>query len=491
MLILCCNGSRKLFSVLSTPFCMKLCEKTVFLRGLSRKILTTNKSVKIPKKNRNTRFSERFYKRKDGIGKKSAFFSRKIALKTPKQMVEGFHSLGLMSCVVDAIHKDVFALLYKVCPTDIQILAIPQILRNLLSKQPFKTFLLAAETGSGKTLAYVAPILHILKMEELKSSNIDEVRLQGKPRCIILVPTAELVHQVQRLLKQMSHRVKFRSSFVISSSSLDFIKKNVLTLPSDFLVATPFQIYKFIQEKKPIMDETRYMVIDEADTLLDVSFRSLVLFILNAAIKLKLLIFCSSVVSQKFNRFLSKYYPDFSKIETSRLHTISKKILFKVIDAQKDFKNNKKLACLSILEKIAKDKSDTSKKIVIFFNERKQSDEFAEYLRNKGFSAFSLTKYAKDRLSTIHNFIYGTSMDKSYLSILVTTDLNSRGVDTIGLKNVILFDVPYNSADFIHRLGRVGRGGKRGKAYLILGKEKNCQWINEIKESIRIGKALI
>ncbi|KAG5513566.1 hypothetical protein PMAC_000998 [Pneumocystis sp. 'macacae'] len=479
-----------MFFVLSRPFCMKNCEKILIQRNLSRKILTTNKSLKIVEKVRKIKFSEKPYKRNSSIRKNNAFFSRETALKT-QHSVEGFHSLGLMPSIVDAIHKDVFSLLRGVSPTNIQILAISRILRFLPSKQLFKTFLLAAETGSGKTLAYIAPILHILKMEESKSLDVNEVRRQGKPRCIILVPTAELVYQVQRLLKQMSHRVKFRSISLTSSFSLNFIKKNILTSPSDFLVATPFQIYKFIQEKKLFINETGYIVIDEADTLLDVSFRSLVLFILNAAIRLKLLIFCSSVVSQKFNRVLSKYYPDFSKIETSRLHTISKKILFKVVDAQKNFKNNKKLACLSILEKIAKDKNDNSKKIVIFFNERKQSDEFAEYLKDKGFSAFSLTKYAKDRLSTIHNFIYDNSMDKSYLSILVTTDLNSRGVDTIGLKNVILFDVPYNSADFIHRLGRVGRGGKRGKAYLILGKEKNRQWINEIKESIRIGKALI
>ncbi|KAG4305899.1 hypothetical protein PORY_000809 [Pneumocystis oryctolagi] len=476
------NCSLRRFPVCLCFFRFKNVEKRIFQKGLSRKIWI-EKSVGV-KKVKGFKLGEKSYRRRS-ILKERGFFLKK------KCVSEGFQSLGLIPSVVDAIHKDVLSSLRTVYPTPIQFLAIPKILRSFFLKQSSKTFLLAAETGSGKTLAYVAPILHILKMEEKMSSNVDSIRLVNSPRCIILVPTAELVRQVYLLLKQMSHNVKFRPVFTISSLSLSFIKKNILTTVSDVLVATPFQIYRFIQEKKLIMNEVRYIVADEADTLLDTSFSSLVLFILNAATKLKLLIFCSSVVSRKFDRLLSKYFPDFSRIVTPSLHTISKKISFNIVDAQKDFKNNKKLACVNILEKIIKDETNISKKVIIFFNERKQSDEFAEYLKNKGFSAFSLTKYTKDRLDTIHNFIYGSFSEKSCLSILVTTDLNSRGVDTIGLKNVILFDIPYNPTDLIHRLGRIGRGGKKGKAYLILGKEKNREWVDEIKKSIKIGKALI
>ncbi|KAG4303546.1 hypothetical protein PCK1_000064 [Pneumocystis canis] len=471
------------------PSVVEVWKKIVYQRSLCRRILISNK---LRKGAENLRKTGIFIKKNCVRYKTSnlgCFFPEKNDLKLTKLTINGFQSLGLIPSVVDAIHKDVLFSLHTIHPTTIQILAIPRILKTFLTKKSSKTFLLAAETGSGKTLAYLAPILHILKIEEFESSDIDNIRLQGRPRCIILVPTAELVHQVHRTLKQMSHKVKFRSTVAISLFSSSFIRKNVLSAISDILVATPFQIYKFIQEKKLILDETRYIIVDEADTLLDVSFRSVVMFILNAAVNLKLRIFCSAIVSQKLGRFLCKYYPDIFKIITPKLHTISKKIVLKVINVQKDFKNNKKLACLSILEKIVKDKTDISKKVIIFFNKRKYSDEFAEYLKEKGFSAFSLTKYSKDRLDNIHNFIYGTS-DKSYLSILVTTDLNSRGVDTIGLKNVILFDMPYNSADLIHRLGRIGRGGKKGKAYLLFGKEKNRDWFREVKESIRIGKAL-
>ncbi|KTW29224.1 hypothetical protein T552_01180 [Pneumocystis carinii B80] len=417
-----------------------------------------------------------------------SFFSAKKEVEREELVKKGFLSLGLMSSIVNSIYMDGLRSFCIEGPTKIQILAIPEILKCYLKKTSYRTFILAAETGSGKTLAYISPILHILKLEERDFEGSGELRCQGKPRCIIIVPTAELVKQIHMLLKRMSHGVKIRSSFVMSGCSLDFIKKNVLTSFCDILVATPFQIYKFIEEKKLNLDQTRYMVLDEADSLMDISFRSIVLSILNSANNLKLRIFCSSVVSQKYERFLLKHYPDIYKIVTPELHTISKKISFRLIDAQKTFKNNKKMACLSILERIAK--NDVSKKVIIFFNERKHSDEFAYFLKDKGFHAFSLTKYTKDRLNNIHNFIYGNFSDKS-LSILVTTDLNSRGVDTVGLKNVILFDLPYNHVDLIHRLGRTGRAGKSGKAYLIYGKGENYQWIKKTQESIRIGKPLI
>ncbi|QSL64754.1 hypothetical protein MERGE_002056 [Pneumocystis wakefieldiae] len=393
-----------------------------------------------------------------------------------------------MTPIVNSIQKDVLNLFPAASPTNIQMLAIPGILKCRLEKTSYKTFILAAETGSGKTLAYICPVLHILKMEEQNLEGANDLRCRGKPRCIILVPTAELVQQTHMLLKRMSHTVKFRPSFVMSGCSWNFIKENVLTSVCDILVATPFQIYKFIEEKKLSLDQTRYMIIDEADTLMDISFRSIVLSILNSAVHLKLLIFCSSVVSQKYERFLFQHYSDIYKIVTPELHTISKRISFRLIDAQKAFKNNKKMACLSILEKIAK--CNVSKKVIVFFNERKNSDEFSRFLKDKGFNAFSLTKYTKDRLNNIHNFIYDNFYDKS-LSILVTTDLNSRGVDTFDLKNVILFDLPYNHVDLIHRLGRIGRAGKTGKAYLIYGKGENHEWIRKIRESIRIGKPLI
>ncbi|EMR11779.1 hypothetical protein PNEG_00206 [Pneumocystis murina B123] len=487
MRILCENNLNGFFYIWIRCFSMKIQKKMGLLRFLENKFIKYELEKKFGKM-KNNEFLLSGIERYSSFCGEKLFFLEKKCPKQGKLMIKGFSSLGLMLPIVNSIHKDVLNLFPVVNPTSIQILAIPRILKCYLKKTFYKTFILAAETGSGKTLAYISPVLHILKLEERNLEGINDLRCKGRPRCIILVPTAELVQQIHMLLKRMSHTVKFRSSFVMSGCSWNFIKENVLASVCDILVATPFQIYKFIEEKKLSLDQTRYMIVDEADTLMDISFHSIVLSILNSATNLKLRIFCSSVVSQKYERFLFKHYPDIYKIVTPELHTISKKISFKLIDAQKAFKNNKKMACLSILEKIAK--NDVSKKVIVFFNERKHSDEFSHFLKNKGFHAFSLTKYTKDRLNNIHNFIYGNSYDKS-LSILVTTDLNSRGVDTVGLKNVILFDLPYNHVDLIHRLGRTGRAGKTGKAYLIYGKGENHEWIRKIQESIRIGKPLI
>ncbi|KAG5439674.1 hypothetical protein PCK2_000714 [Pneumocystis canis] len=131
-------------------------------------------------------------------------FPEKNDLKLTKWTRNGFQSLGLITSVVDAIYKDVLGSHSIIHPTTIQNFAIPRILKTCLLKKLSKTFLLAAETGSGKTLAYISPILHILKIEESESSDVDVIRLRGRPRCIILVPTAELAHQVHRTLKQMA-----------------------------------------------------------------------------------------------------------------------------------------------------------------------------------------------------------------------------------------------------------------------------------------------
>ncbi|KAK6517976.1 RNA helicase [Arthrobotrys conoides] len=404
-----------------------------------------------------------------------------------------------------------------------------QFYRGEQPRKSFKTYLIAAETGSGKTLSYVLPLMDTLKRRELlqksvanaeesKHSEILEQKGRwmfdipappvtqdttvGKPFAVILVPTSELVFQVGALLKKLSFIIKLRTEMISKDFSGNVIRSRLFKSSTpDIIVGTPFMIDRITEANPSMLHRTSHIIVDEADSLFDRSFSTLTAPIISRALNLEKLILCSATIPKSLDAYIAKNYPDCKRLVTANLHAVPRRIQLQVVDVMKDrYKGNKSLACAHLCQQIVNDSTEPgfAKRVVVFVNERETTEEVTKYLQETGFNAVSINRDSDSRkiLESFTGEKEASTADwdgirKGGIKILVTTDLASRGVDTKNVKNVILYDVPYTSIDFIHRLGRTGRMGRRGRAWVLVDKDSNQEYVKEVRKTMFLGQALI
>lgn len=383
-----------------------------------------------------------------------------------------------------------------------------------------------------------------LQEEKLRQNNLTLVSpplsnmphpTTGRPRAIILVPTSELVTQVGTLVKAFSHTVKFKAAMISSNYSGKVIR-NRLFSPSgiDILVSTPHLLSSIADSDPNILSRVTHLIVDEADSLLDRGFSPLTSAIIDRATpSLKQLILCSATIPRSLDSFLRKRFPSINRLVTPNLHAIPRRVQLGVVDVERDpYRNNKNLACADTIWSIGKAAADHEgsvkgvmdvKRILVFVNEREKTQEVADYLKSKGVDAIALSRDTPEERQSemLASFTSPAklSMEKTdhpgslsdnqpnYLppgkvappvkrqlpntKVLVTTDLGSRGIDTVAVRHVILYDVPHSTIDFIHRLGRTGRMGRRGRGIVLVGKGDRRDVVKEVREGMFEGKALI
>ncbi|KAM3416879.1 hypothetical protein BST61_g8467 [Cercospora zeina] len=479
---------------------------------------------------------------------------------------ESFNDFDLLPVIKTSISTQALAGQVDVSPSPIQRLAIPALLdtpdgrrrrKKQVQDEPsthMKQFLLAAETGSGKTLAYALPVIDAIKRAEKieaeeqereekakierrkverRMFELDEPEVEdgskGRPRAIILVPTAELVNQVGALLKSLSHTVKFRTAMISAAFTGTVIRSRLFGGGGvDIVVATPHLLSSICESDPNVLARVSHLVIDEADSLLDRSFSPITSGIIDrAAPSLEKLVFCSATIPRSVDTYLNKRYPETKRLVTPNLHAIPRRVQLSVVDIEKvPYQGNRDLACAQTIWDIGKEAAeadeDTEKKIVVFVNEREKTTELAGYLKSKGIDATALSRDSDDRkqaetLAAFTGAAVPTTRDGAKKAahkehdpgnflrpspdpaprqlnntkVLVMTDIGSRGIDTLLVKHVILYDVPHTSIDFIHRLGRVGRMGKRGRGIVLTGKHDRKDIVKEVREGMFRGQALI
>lgn len=370
----------------------------------------------------------------------------------------------------------------------------------------------------------------------------------GRPRAIILVPTSELVTQVGSLTKLLSHTVKFRSGLISSAYSGKVIR-NRLFAPTgiDVLISTPHLLASISESDPNILSRVSHLIIDEADSLLDRSFAPSTSAVIDKTTpSLQKLILCSATIPRSLDSYLGKRFPDMRRLVTPNLHAIPRRVQLGVVDVEKEpYRGNKTLACADTIWSIGKAAAEhapgdseqaNAKRILVFVNEREKTLEVAEYLHSKGIDAVALNRDTPEQRQseTLGAFtvrsppkvepetnsngtpsspppIGGSNyvpfnrtpaaavavtsrLPRRHLpntKVLVTTDLGSRGIDTLAVRHVILYDVPHSTIDFIHRLGRTGRMGRRGRGIVLVGKNDRRDVVREVKEGMFKGQALI
>lgn len=323
----------------------------------------------------------------------------------------------------------------------------------------------------------------------------------------------------------------------------------------DLVISTPHLLSSITESDPNILSRVSHLVIDEADSLLDRSFSPTTSSIIDrASPSLKQLIFCSATIPRSLDSYIAKRFPDTRRLVTPNLHAIPRRVQLSVVDIEKvPYQGNRNLACAQVIWDIGKEGAEDGegesreKKILVFVNEREKTEELAEYLRSKGIGALALSRDSSDRKSAESLAAFtGSPAPKStpdpsaptspksspsspsktsaispadlshsysptitspspnstsnalppskrlpHTRVLISTDLASRGIDTLPLKHVILYDVPHTSIDFIHRLGRVGRMGRRGRAVVLVGKGDRKDVVQEVRGGMFRGQALI
>ncbi|KAK5632033.1 hypothetical protein RRF57_007747 [Xylaria bambusicola] len=459
---------------------------------------------------------------------------------------ESFSQFHLLPTLKSAISDEVLKGLKDIKPTPIQRLAIPQLLEQKTSRR--KEYLLAAETGSGKTLAYLLPAINALKAAEAVDPDISAWRkgyekqtaamrepgyegpqefdphpTMARPKVIVLVPTAELVDQVGAVAKSLSHAVKFRACMFSANVSAKVIQSSMYSPRGiDLIVSTPHLLASMADSDPNILSRVSHLIIDEADSLFDRSFSSVTTAVLDRALpSIQQLILCSATIPKRLDNFLLKEFQNMDRITTPNLHAIPRRVQLGVIDVSKDpYRNNKDLACADAIWSIGKDAARFAdsrsgeieiRRIMVFVNEREKTQEVAEYLVSKGIDAVALHRDTEEQRQSemLESFTSAKPMTAELpegssqsvvgrsrrslpnTKVIVATDLASRGIDTVAVRHVILYDVPHTTIDFIHRLGRAGRMGRRGRGIVLVGKNDRRDIVAEVRESMYMGQALI
>ena len=365
----------------------------------------------------------------------------------------------------------------------------------------------------------------------------------ARPRAIILVPTSELVTQVGGLTKLLSHTVKFRAALISSAYSGKVIRNRLFTTNGiDVLISTPHLLASISESDPNVLSRVSHLIIDEADSLLDRSFSPSTTTVIDKSTpSLQQLILCSATIPRSLDSYLRTRFPDMRRLVTPNLHAIPRRVQLGVIDVEKNpYLGNKNLACADTIWSIGKTAAERApddtepanvKRMLVFVNEREKALEVAEYLNSKGIDAVALNRDTTEqrKSETLGAFTTiapktarevsketstppsGSNSNSNYApfnrtpgatpppsrrhlpntKVLVTTDLGSRGIDTLAVRHVILYDVPHSTIDFIHRLGRTGRMGRRGRGIVLVGKRDRKDVVREVQDGMFKGQALI
>ena len=399
--------------------------------------------------------------------------NKRVKTELPKNFTE----LNLRSEVVDALTN-----LDIVQPSQIQALAIPRIILG-------DNVCIAAETGSGKTLTYLAPIFHLLKQEE---TILNIFSKKTRPRAIILVPTAELCLQVLAVAKSLAHVAKMRAIAIYKGMS-GVKLKTAFETPFDILISTPMTLFLHKKHDTVNLKDVSYVVFDELDTLFDRSFRGINYFLLKSLnIRssaqseegVQAIVAGASLASDIKKEILAQI-PDMEFIRSDGLHKVLPHVeqrFYRCLPGQKES------TILNLL------KNNTRLKTIIFCNTVSSVEWLFHHLTTNNYNVTKLHGGLPD--NERHSIIDKFRSDES--SILISTDIASRGIDTIYVRHVVMFDFPSRPLDYLHRVGRTGRldplhvKGKRlyYKVSVLVVKHRDIRLAEQLKTASRRKQAL-
>jgi len=331
-------------------------------------------------------------------------------------------------------------------PTEIQAKALPKLLKG-------ESLVGIAETGSGKTLTFALPVLNAIKQLELDGDSVSE---PGRPRAVVIVPSSDLGEQVAKVFKDFTHETRLRVRSVLGGKTKVIARKNVAA-PFEILLATPGRMEQLMDLKILSLTDVRFLVIDEADLLLDHGFLPSLMRIVKATRGDSQRALFSATMSNEVQSLIKSIFSDAQIIESSGRHRVVSTLSTKNIDVP-DGKR------FPVLEEILKEEVEGG--TLIFANTRAQCDTLADELFQHGYSAsiYRGDMDKKERRANLQRFRDGR------LRMLICTDMAARGLDVEHVDRVINYHLPKEMDNYLHRAGRTARAGRTGTVFNLVTK---------------------
>ena len=325
-------------------------------------------------------------------------------------------------------------------PTKIQEEAIDIVLRN-------RDLLAIAKTGTGKTAAFVLPMLQDIKNKEKHEDTIVLTKL-------IIAPTRELVLQLEKSVESYAKYMDIKICSVYGGAN---IKPQIKKLNSkvNIVIATTGRLMDLIRQDKINMTKIDTLVLDEADSMLDMGFVDDIETIMSNLTNLKQNILCSATLGSNIKKLSNKLLLNPKIIEIKSNDRVNDRIEQIAYPVTQD----KKLEMLSFLIG-----SQNMKQVLVFCKTKASAESIVKNLKLDGLKAASVhgDKTHGARVKAITQFKEGK------IRVLVATDVAARGLDIVDLYYVINFDLPFMPIDYVHRIGRTARAGKNGIAISLL-----------------------
>ncbi len=356
------------------------------------------------------------------------------------RILEGIADAGFTSC------------------TPVQALTLPEALKG-------RDIAAQAQTGTGKTAAFLIAVLS-------RMLAVPPMGQGPSPRALIIAPTRELVIQIEAEAKLLGRSAGFR--IVSAYGGIDYLKqREAISKGVDILIGTPGRLIDYLKQKVYSLRKTRFLVIDEADRMFDMGFIADLRFMLRrmAPYNERQSMLFSATLS---NRVMELCYEHMNNPE--RFSVTPEQMTVDIIEQELYHvsKDEKFGLLLGLLRR------EAGGHYLIFINMKSTADRLKTLLNANGFASSAITGDLpqEKRLKVLNRF------RKGELSILIATDVASRGLHIDGITHVINYDLPQDPEDYVHRIGRTARAGAGGKA-ISLACEDYVLSLHDIEEYIR------
>lgn len=331
-------------------------------------------------------------------------------------------------------------------PTDIQFKAIPSILKG-------EDVLAIAQTGTGKTAAFAIPILHLLHQQMERQR-----RLVHQLRCVVMVPTRELAMQIAEVFRQIGQYTDLNIVGLVGGveqeGQIREIKSGI-----DILIATPGRMFDLIHQQHLHLGEVQVLVLDEADHMLDLGFNKDIRDVKKLLPRRHQTLFFSATIDEKIKDLAYALVTNPIRIQVSPQDPVSKNVDHAVAYVEMDDKR-------FFLERLVKELPE--KKILVFVRTKVRAERVQKAMERVGIAAICMHggQEQHDRLEIMEKFKQGT------IKMLITTDVNARGIDIPNVDYVVNYDLPEIPENYVHRVGRTGRGIQKGQAVSFCSTEE-------------------
>jgi len=343
----------------------------------------------------------------------------------------------------EEVKKSISKLGYKK-PTDIQFKSIPPIVKG-------EDVLAIAQTGTGKTAAFAIPVVDILHKRK-QQSRPDGIK------CLVMVPTRELAIQIGEVFEQIAKHTRIEIMSLFGGVEQD---KQISKLQDgvDVLIATPGRMFDLVSQGHVKLNRIEVLILDEADHMLDLGFIKDIRDLIRFLPKRRQTLFFSATIDQKIKDLAYSLVHNAIRIQISPKDPVSKNVDHSVAFVEMDDKR-------FFLERLVNENKES--KILVFVRTKVRAERVAKAMERVSIEAQTIhgDKDQKDRLKSLESFRSGK------VKILVATDVSARGIDIPDVDYVVNYDLPEQSENYVHRVGRTGRGRNKGLAVSFCSQEE-------------------